>query len=86
MDNTIIENVGFAPARLTRIDTLMQRYVDDGKLAGMIATVARRGQTVYLEKFGMMDIEAHKPMQFDAIFRIASMTKPVTSVAIMLVR
>jgi len=83
MDNTVIENAGFSPARLTRIDALMQRYVDEGKLAGVIATVARRGQTVYLEKFGMMDIEAHKPMQFDAIFRIASMTKPVTSVAVM---
>ncbi|HOU13962.1 MAG TPA: serine hydrolase domain-containing protein [Anaerolineae bacterium] len=84
MDNTVIENIGFSPARLGRISTLMQRYVDEGKLAGIIATVARRGQTVYLEKFGMMDIEAHKPMQFDAIFRIASMTKPITSVAIMM--
>ena len=79
-----MDNTGFSPARLTRIDALMQRYVDDGKLAGIIATVARRGQTVYLEKFGMMDIEANKPMQFDAIFRIASMTKPITSVAMMM--
>jgi CubicO group peptidase (beta-lactamase class C family) len=84
MDNTTVENAGFSPARLKRIDTLMQRYVDDGKLAGIIAAVARRGQTAYLEKFGMMDIEANKPMQFDAIFRIASMTKPVTSVATMM--
>ena len=84
MDNTVTKNVGFSPERLTRISTLMQRYVDDGKLAGIIATVARRGQTTYLEKFGMMDIEAHKPMEFDAIFRIASMTKPITSVAVMM--
>lgn len=83
MDNTVIESAGFSPARLDHISTLMQRYVNDGKLAGLIATVARRGHTAYLEKFGMMDIEAHKPMQFDAIFRIASMTKPITSVAIM---
>jgi CubicO group peptidase (beta-lactamase class C family) len=83
MDNIAIENAGLSPARLTRIDALMRRYVDDGKLAGIIATVARRGLTVYLEKFGMMDIEANKPMQLDAIFRIASMTKPITSVAIM---
>ncbi|HQE91479.1 MAG TPA: serine hydrolase domain-containing protein [Anaerolineae bacterium] len=83
MNNTVSENCGFSPVRLGRISTLMQRYVDDGKLAGLIATVARRGQTVYMEKFGMMDIEAHKPMQFDAIFRIASMTKPITSVAVM---
>jgi CubicO group peptidase (beta-lactamase class C family) len=84
MNITKIESVGFSPARLARINTLMQRYVDDGKLAGIIATVARRGQTAYMEKFGMMDIEANKPMQFDAIFRIASMTKPITSVAIMM--
>ncbi len=83
MNNTVIENCGVSPARLGRISTLMQRYIDDGKLAGIIATVARRGQTAYLEKFGMMDIEANKPMQFDAIFRIASMTKPITSAAIM---
>ncbi|MFN2108806.1 MAG: serine hydrolase domain-containing protein [Anaerolineae bacterium] len=83
MDNAI-SGAGFSPERLTRISTLMQRYVDDGKLAGIIATVARRGQTTYLEKFGMMDIEAHKPMEFDAIFRIASMTKPITSVAAMM--
>ncbi len=83
MDNNVFESAGFSPARLTRINTLMQRYVDDGKIAGIIATVARRGHTVYLEKFGMMDIEAGKPMQFDALFRIASMTKPITSVAIM---
>jgi CubicO group peptidase (beta-lactamase class C family) len=84
MNNTDIGTVGFSPARLGRISTLMQRYVDDGKLAGIIATVARRGQTAYMEKFGMMDIEANKPMAFDAIFRIASMTKPVTSVAVMM--
>lgn len=83
MNNTVSETFGFSTERLGRISTLMQRYVDDGKLAGVIATVARRGQTAYMEKFGMMDIEANKPMQFDAIFRIASMTKPITSVAIM---
>jgi len=84
MNITKIESVGFSPARLGRITTLMQRYVDDGKLAGIIATVARRGQTAYMEKFGMIDIEANKPMEFDAIFRIASMTKPITSVAVMM--
>ena len=84
MSNTVSKNNGFSPARLGRISALMQRYMDDGKLAGVIATVARHGQTAYMIKFGMMDIEAHKSMEFDAIFRIASMTKPITSVAIMM--
>ena len=84
MNKTVSETFGFSPVRLGRISELMRRYVNDGKLAGIIATVARRGQTAYMEKFGMMDIEANKPMEFDAIFRIASMTKPITSVAIMM--
>jgi CubicO group peptidase (beta-lactamase class C family) len=73
--------VGCSAERLTRVSALIQRYIDEGKLPGVIATISRRGQTVYQEKFGWMDIEARKPMQFDAIFRIASMTKPITSVA-----
>ena len=78
------EEAGFSASRLSRIDTVMQRYIEQGKIAGIITTVARRGKTVHLEKFGMMDIEAQKPMQFDTIFRIASMTKPITSVAAMM--
>jgi len=62
----------------------MQGYVDQNKLAGTIAVVARRGKVAYLERFGMMDLEAAKPMQFDTIFRIYSMTKPITSVALMM--
>ncbi len=77
------ESVGFSEARLRRLNTLMQGYVVRDELAGMLATIARHGQTVYLEKFGWMDREAQKPMAFDTIFMIMSMTKPVTSVAIM---
>ena len=62
----------------------MQRYVDEGKIAGILPVVARRGHVVYAECFGMMDVEAHKPMQFDTLFRIYSMTKPITSVAVMM--
>lgn len=83
MDLTKPEKAGFSSERLRRINPLMQGYVDRHELAGIITTVARHGQTVHLEKFGWMDIEAHKPMAFDTIFQIASMTKPVTSVAIM---
>jgi len=77
-------SVGFSAERLERIGTVMQRYVAEGKIAGIIATVARRGQTAYREKFGFADVESGAAMQFDTIFRIASMTKPVTSIAAML--
>jgi CubicO group peptidase (beta-lactamase class C family) len=78
------EQVGFSTERLARIGTVMQRYVNEQKIAGIIASVARRGQMVYREKFGYADVEAGSPMQFDAIFRIMSMTKPVTSIAAMM--
>jgi CubicO group peptidase (beta-lactamase class C family) len=84
MDKVKPESVGFSPSRLTRIDAHMQRYVDDRKLSGIIAAIARRGQLAYREKFGQMDLEADKPMAFDTIFRIYSMSKPITSVAVMM--
>lgn len=77
------ESVGFSSTRLKRIAAKMQLYIDEGKLAGLITTVARRGQTVHLEKLGWMDREAQRPMELDAILRIASMTKPITAAAIM---
>jgi CubicO group peptidase (beta-lactamase class C family) len=83
--NTIpTEEAGFSSSRLGRIGEVMQRYLDRGELAGLITLVARHGKTVHLERFGMMDLEAGKPMQFDTIFRIYSMTKPITSVALMM--
>jgi len=60
----------------------MQKYVDEKKLPGMITMVARHGKVVSFEKYGLMDVG--KPMQLNSIFRIASMTKPVTSVAAMI--
>jgi CubicO group peptidase (beta-lactamase class C family) len=78
------ESVGFSAARLQRISNLLQGYVDRSDLAGMIATVARQGKTVYYEKFGWADKETSTPMQDDTIFMIASMTKPITAVAIMM--
>ena len=76
------EEVGLSSERLNQIKPLMQRYVDENKLPGMITVVARHGKVVCFDKYGLMGID--KPMQPDAIFRIASMTKPVTSVAVML--
>jgi CubicO group peptidase (beta-lactamase class C family) len=83
--NTIApEKVGFSPSRLTRIRTVMQSYVDKGKLPGAVTLIARRGQVVHAECFGMRDIEARKPMQLDTLFPIYSMTKPITAVAMMI--
>ena len=76
------EEVGLLSDRLNRIKPVMQSYVDEDKLPGLITLVARRGKVVHFEKYGMMDID--KPMQFNTIFRIASMTKPITSVAVMM--
>ncbi len=78
------ESVGFSTTRLQRIGGVMNRYVAEKKLAGILTTVARRGQTVYLDKVGMADVESGTPIQFDTIFRIMSMTKPVTSIAAMM--
>lgn len=78
------EEVGLSSARLDRIDPVMQGYVDQGRLAGLSTMVARRGKIAHFKCFGMMDREAEKPMKPDTIFRIYSMTKPITSVAIMM--
>lgn len=78
------EKVGVSADRLTRLDRLLQGYVERCDLAGVSAAVYRADQCVYWQVFGMQDIEAAKPLQPDTIFRIASMTKPVTCVAAML--
>jgi len=84
MNTATPEEMGFSASRLSRIGAVMQGYVDQNQLAGVIAAVARHGKVVYRERFGMMDVKAAKPMQFDTIFRIYSMTKPITSVALMM--
>ncbi len=76
------ENVGMSSDSLNKIKSVMQKYVDENKLPGMITMVARHGKVVHFEKYGWMDVG--KPMQLNAIFRIASMTKPITSVALMM--
>jgi CubicO group peptidase (beta-lactamase class C family) len=76
------EKVGLSSDRLNRIKTVMQSYVDKNKLPGLITMVACKGKIVHFEKYGMMDVD--KPMQFNTIFQIMSMTKPITSVAVMM--
>src|SRR5919198_5110202 len=79
------ETVGMSSARLARLDEVMKRrYVDGGYLPGMLTYIWRRGQLVHAGMCGQMDIERQKPMREDAIFRIYSMTKPITAVALMM--
>ncbi|MGQ8366162.1 serine hydrolase domain-containing protein [Glaciecola sp. 1036] len=76
------ENVqGFSSQRLSRIDEVMQSYVDEQKLAGNVTLVARNGEIVHFSAHGQRDREAQLPMTKDTIFRIYSMSKPVTAVA-----
>jgi CubicO group peptidase (beta-lactamase class C family) len=74
---------GFSVERLRRVDALLQRYVDEKRLAGAVALVLRDGQPVYEKAVGWSDKEANRPMAMDTIFRIASQTKAVTSVAVL---
>tara|TARA_R110002153_G_scaffold30015_1_gene91972 strand:+ start:8853 stop:10076 length:1224 start_codon:yes stop_codon:yes gene_type:complete len=77
------ETVGFSSERLDRIAPVMQQYIDQGKLAGTLTLVARNGKIAYLNAQGMQDKEAGTPMSEDTIFRIYSMSKPITAVAAM---
>lgn len=76
--------LGFSPERLARIDRVMQQYVDSGRVVGVVALVARHGQVAYHRAFGSADREAGRRMAPDALFRIASQTKAITSVAVMM--
>jgi CubicO group peptidase (beta-lactamase class C family) len=78
------ESVGMSSTRLERLSGKMQTYVDRGQLPGAITVVARQGKVVQFEQFGMMDAENGTKMRPDALFRIFSMTKPVTGVAVMI--
>ena len=78
-------SLGFSRTRLRRIDRfLTERYVETGKLVGALVTVARRGETVHTAMAGVADRERNIPLREDSIFRIYSMTKPITSVAFMM--
>ncbi len=78
------EELGFSAERLPRIHNLMIRYVESGKLAGIDTCVVRHGQIVHRETFGYQNLETKTPMSKDSIFRIYSMTKPIASVALMI--
>ena len=75
---------GLDPARLERIDRHFAKYVDDGRLAGWLVTVSRHGKLAYVSSYGERDKEAGLPVTSDTIWRIYSMSKPITSVAAMI--
>jgi len=75
--------IGLSKERLDRIGPVMQRYVDTKQAAGVVVLIARHGRIGYLEAFGKQDAESGVPVKKDTIFRIYSMTKPLTSVAAM---
>ncbi len=78
------EAAGLVPAKLARIEAFLQDAVDHKLIGGGVALVARHGKLGYLKAAGWRDVENKKPMATDTLFRIASMTKPVTSVAVMM--
>jgi len=82
VDQVKPETVGLSKIRLERISQLIDQHIAQKKIAGAVTLVARKGKIAYLHSSGLADID--KPMQADTIFRIVSMTKPITSTAIML--
>jgi CubicO group peptidase (beta-lactamase class C family) len=70
--------------RLKRVDAHLARYVDDGRLAGWLLTISRHGRLAHVARCGSRDLEAGLPVTDDTLWRIYSMTKPVTSVAAMI--
>ncbi len=78
------ESVGISTERLGRMHAGMQALVDSHQVGGLVTLVARDGKLVDLQAFGFQDVDAKTPMKTDSIFRIASMSKPITSVAVMM--
>ena len=80
------ESVGLSSTRLDRLTVALNDYVKNGKLSGGVALVARRGKVVYVNAFGQSDRETKSPMREDAIFRVASQSKALVSVAVMILQ
>jgi CubicO group peptidase (beta-lactamase class C family) len=78
------EDVGFSSERLARLTTFFQGEIDRGAIPGAILLVSRESKLAYFKALGYQDREKRIPMKPEAIFRIASMTKPITSVAVMM--
>jgi CubicO group peptidase (beta-lactamase class C family) len=78
------ESAGFSSERLKRIDTMLQGYVNRERVNGVVGLLIRDGRIAYYKSFGYNDVSAKTPMKRDAIFRIASQTKAITSVAVLM--
>ena len=84
IEETKPEEVGLSSERLVRIHEAVQRHIDAHDISGAVTLVARRGRLAHFEAQGLMDLDSQKPMSKDALFWIASMSKPITGVAIMM--
>lgn len=84
MKLTSPETVGLSTQRLHRIDALMQAYIDQQKFAGITTVVARHGQIAHFECFGRRNLETNQPMEPDTLLRLCSMTKLITTVAVLM--
>jgi CubicO group peptidase (beta-lactamase class C family) len=84
LGNARPESVGISSQRLSRLTTEMKALADRGEVSGVVTMVARKGKVVHLEAAGKRELEGGTPMQKDTIFRIYSMTKPITGVAMMI--
>ena len=78
------EDVGLSTERLKRISEAVQRSITAGNVAGAVTLVARRGKIAHFDAQGVMDVDTKKPMAKDNLFRLASMSKPITGVAVMM--
>ena len=76
--------VGLDPRALATLDHHFEAYVDDGRLAGWQVVVARKGEVAHASTYGLADIESGTPVADDTLWRVYSMTKPITSVAAMM--
>lgn len=84
LPTAVPEDVDVSSDKVEELSKYMQSLVDDGKIAGGVTMMARHGRVIHQKAVGMADRESSTPMQTDSIFRIASMTKPITSVAVMM--
>ena len=84
MDIVSPESVGLSSARLKRLENVMQRHIDNDITTGFLLLVWRHGHVAYCKSLGLMDVENQRPTQLDTLYRIYSMTKPITSVALMM--
>ena len=78
------ESVGMSSEALERIAPLLQQYVDSGELVGVVSMLARHGEIVHFENYGTLDMDTGAPIEKDSLFRIYSMSKPITTVAAMM--